>query len=298
MKVSLIMATVGRRDEIHRLLDSLERQSSSDFELIIIDQNSDGLLDPIIQRLSRSAIVFKHINTDKRGLSIARNIGFLHADHAIIGYPDDDCWYEDDVIASIVASFESNTSLDGLITRWVEKDGDVKEHILERARWRQFRSGISGSSICIFVRKELVQRVGGFDERLGVPLWIGAGEETDFTIRSLDQGAKIVYRPGLRIHHSVKALLDGTLKDMMRLTRNRSRGSGALYRKHKLPLPVVARGLVSPVVKSIIPPYSFRRVIFNLMTVIGRFEGILAWNGRSGSFKGRAESRANSNSAS
>jgi glycosyltransferase involved in cell wall biosynthesis len=131
MKVSLIMATVGRCDEIHRLLNSLDRQTSSDFELIVVDQNVEGFLDPIIQRLSCSTVAFKHIKTDKRGLSIARNLGFLHAEHGIIGYPDDDCWYEEDVIARMLASFKTDSSLDGLIARWVEWDKDLTEHTLK-----------------------------------------------------------------------------------------------------------------------------------------------------------------------
>ena len=279
MKVSLIMATAGRRDEIYHLLDSLDRQSSSDFELIIVDQNVEGFLDPIIQRLSRSTVAFKHIKTDRRGLSIARNLGFLHAAHGIIGYPDDDCWYEEDVIARVLASFKTDPSQDGLIARWVERDRNLTKHTLNRESWRQFRTGISGSSISLFARRELVHAVGGFDESLGVPMWIGAGEEIDFTMRCLDQGARMVYTLGVRIHHPVKTILDGTLKDMLQRTRNRSRGSGALYRKHKLSWAVVARGLASPVINSVIPPYSFRRLLANLMMVIGRFEGMLAWNG-------------------
>ena len=282
MKVSLIMATAGRCDEIHRLLNSLDHQTSSDFELIVVDQNVEGFLDPIIQRLSCSTVAFKHIKTNKRGLSIARNLGFLHAEHGIIGYPDDDCWYEEDVIARMLASFKADSSLDGLIARWFEWDKDLTEHTLKRDHWRQFRTGISGFSSCLFARRELVKKAGGFDESLGVPMWIGAGEEIDFTMRSLDQGARMVYMPGVCIHHPVKTIHDGTLKEMMQRTRNRSRGSGALYLKHNLPWVVVVRGLTSPVIKSVIPPYSFRRLLANLMMVIGRFEGMMAWNSHIG----------------
>lgn len=277
MKVSLIMATAGRCDEIHRLLDSLDRQSSSNFELIIVDQNVEGFLDSIIRRLSRSTMAFKHIRSDKRGLSIARNLGFLHAEHEIIGYPDDDCWYDEDVIARMLASFETDTSLDGLIARWVEWDKNFTEHTLKRDHWRQFRTGISGFSSCLFARRELVHKTGGFDESLGVPLWIGAGEEIDFTMRCLDQGARMVYTPGVCIHHPVKTIYDGHVMEMMGRVRQRSRGTGTLYCKHQLGWYVVGRGLVAPLVKALVPPYSLRGWLACVMTVVGRCEGLAHW---------------------
>ena len=41
MKFTLILATLGRSDEVRRMLESLKRQSYQDFEVVLIDQNSD-----------------------------------------------------------------------------------------------------------------------------------------------------------------------------------------------------------------------------------------------------------------
>lgn len=49
MKVSLVVATVGRTHQLARLLESLARQTWQDFECIIIDQNPPGTLDALLE---------------------------------------------------------------------------------------------------------------------------------------------------------------------------------------------------------------------------------------------------------
>ena len=280
MKISLIMATAGRSEEIDRLIDSLERQTSKAFELIIVDQNPDTRLAPVIQRLSASSTIsHKHIVTDRKGLSIARNIAFPHASHEIVGYPDDDCWYEDGVVDKVIEFFEINPDADGVIGRWCEMDVDFKEgFLLNPRRWRRLQMGLSAFSSCLFFRRGLVEKVGGFDERLGVPLWFNSGEETDLVIRSLDAGARLWHIPDIRVHHPVKSILEGRLDDTLKRARGRSRGTGGLYRKHHLSLFVIGRGLLSPLLKSFLPPYSFRRILANFAIILGRVEGMVFWN--------------------
>jgi len=269
------MATVGRREEIHTLLDSLERQSSPAFELIVVDQNQGELLEPVLKRLSLSKIPYTYRRIDRKGLSIARNTGFLSARFGIIGYPDDDCWYDEEVIAQVIRAFEHDPDMDGMIGTWSETDaGYDTGHLLQNREWRRFRTGISGASICIFLRRELVENVGGFDERLGVPLWFGAGEETDLILRCLGSGAKMRYMPDVQIHHPVDAR-DAAI-DLER-TRVRSRGAGALYRKHGLSWYVMLRGLMAPLVKSFLPPYSTRQILANFTIMLGRIEGFICW---------------------
>ena len=46
---SLILATVDRTGEVERLLDSLDSQTHREFELIVVDQNKDERLVPLLR---------------------------------------------------------------------------------------------------------------------------------------------------------------------------------------------------------------------------------------------------------
>ena len=101
--ISLIVTTQGNRmDLLIRLLDSLEEQTCSDFELILVDQSADNRVKTILSNYSFS---IKHISSEKVSLSKARNIGILASSGNYLGFPDDDCWYSKDVIEKILYSF-------------------------------------------------------------------------------------------------------------------------------------------------------------------------------------------------
>ena len=48
MRFSLIVATLGRTAELRRLLESLAVQTHQDFEVIVVDQNTDDRVSQIL----------------------------------------------------------------------------------------------------------------------------------------------------------------------------------------------------------------------------------------------------------
>ncbi len=61
-------------------------------------------------------------------------------------------------------------------------------------------------SYTIFLRRSVVDRVGGFDEQLGLgsgTAW-SSGEEIDYLVRALRAGARVEYDPSLVVTHPVK----------------------------------------------------------------------------------------------
>ena len=57
IKFSLILATVDRVTELERFLSSLDRQTCRDFELIVVDQNPDDRLVPILAPYQASFLI-------------------------------------------------------------------------------------------------------------------------------------------------------------------------------------------------------------------------------------------------
>ena len=278
MKISLVMATVGRASEVERFFKSLKEQSSRDMELIVVDQNEDDSLVRPVAILRDAGVEVVHLKCGERNLSKARNYGIARARNELVGFPDDDCWYEKNLIETILANFSSSADLDGLVGRWHEQDpvgGEPKR--LTWDRMREFREA-SASSITLFFRKQVVEQIGGFDENLGISRWFGAGEETDLVMRCLRRGANVRYIPNAVVHHAwAEVSAGGTTSDTFARIRARSRGTGALYAKHRLPFYVILRGILAPLLRLVVPPYGRTRAVMNAARAIGRFEGYFSW---------------------
>ena len=85
MRFSLVLATVGRTDELRRFLAHLDTQTHREFELVVVDQNKDERLKPILEPY-RGKFPILHLPSEQ-GLSRARNVGIEHARGDVIGFP-------------------------------------------------------------------------------------------------------------------------------------------------------------------------------------------------------------------
>ena len=279
MKISLILATVGRSVDVGRFIQSLIAQIDRRFELIVVDQNADDRLAPYIDEAVNAGIKLTHLRLDRPSSSGARNLGLRHADGEILAFPDDDCWYEPNVVETILTKFAQDSSLDGIIAQWVEQaaanPASPKTGVLSRDAWRRFRDG-DASAISLFLKREPVARLGGFDKTFGLDRWFGGGEETDLLLRVLSTGARLVRSPESRVHHHFAAASTVNLKADCRQARNRARGTGGIYAKHGLDPWVIARGLTAPIVKPLFRG-NLGSALKGAYVALGRLEGYLAW---------------------
>lgn len=283
---SLILATVGRTAELDRLFDSLAAQSCQDFEVILIDQNTDGRLQPHIDRARFLGLDVHAQRLSPPNLAAARNLGMTLAKGDWIGFPDDDCWYEQDTLSNMLAASQQDANIEGMIACWVEEaaaKGAANPFScrLKLDDWRNFRGG-DASSISLFFKHSLIKRLGNFDSRLGVGQWFGAGEETDFVLRALTAGAHLAHCPSARVHHLLAMAQAGNWRTACSIARRRSRGAGALYAKHRLGLYVIMRGLIAPIALPLLRMQGFQPLLVGIAITIGRIEGFVRWGwGRS-----------------
>jgi hypothetical protein len=275
---SLVLATVGRTEPLGPLFDSLAAQTDRDFELLVVDQNPDDRLAPLIDRARQAGVDVHHLRAPKRGLAFARNVGLGEARGRFVAFPDDDCWYEPDVLQQVRAAIPEDMALHGVVGRWVEEDPDGLRlaRMLTFESWRSMRGG-DASSICLFLDRELVDRLGRFDIRFGVGCWYGAGEETDLVIRALAEGARIAFRPAVRVHHKPPEPAPAIDAQLFGEARRRARGTGALYRKHRMSPWVVIRGLASPIVKGAFSRRPHVAIAHGACVSVGRLEGMVRW---------------------
>lgn len=246
MKFSLVLATINRTNEIKRFLASLNEQTYRDFELIVVDQNTDERVAHIIASYADKFSI-KHLRATK-GLSRARNVGLRQATGDIVAFPDDDCWYPKDLLMQVVQLFTEHPEWDGLTGKCEDGNGNPAA-----TRWAVSPDFINcinvwrtATSVSIFFRQELVRAIGDFDESLGAgagTAW-GSGEETDYVIRAIKNGYKIFYEPRIVVYHPQPVFV----YDSAALKRAISYGAGMgrVLHKHHYPLWFVCYNWLRP----------------------------------------------------
>jgi glycosyltransferase involved in cell wall biosynthesis len=199
--ISLVVATIGKND-IRPLLNSLERQTSADYECIVVDQSNDCTLLPVVGKYRN----VKYIYSKVMGNSFNRNIGIQNAKFPIIGFPDDDCYYNDNLVENVINTFARNQEVDGIAGEWI--DPNTGKRIIggnNGSLANFFNVWTTITNITVFLRAEIVNRVSGYDERFGLGSGIfEGGEETDFLLKILDRHGKVLFVPNITVLHESK----------------------------------------------------------------------------------------------
>jgi glycosyltransferase involved in cell wall biosynthesis len=237
MRISLVVATVGRTEELRRLISSLEAQTHRDFEVIVVDQNADERLLPVLQDFA-GRIDLRHVRLPgPPGASRARNLGIRYITGEVTGFPDDDCWYSEDFLRQVHSLFQQNPDWDAIIGEAVDEAG---RPVLP---WPD-RSGPATRPVCwrravcfaCILRTPALQAIGGFDETLGggpTASW-ASGEDNDLMLRAINLGLHVRYERRVRIHHP---RLFPTFDEAGRAKRyGYALGDGNLLRKHPMPM--------------------------------------------------------------
>ena len=268
----LIVATVGRVDELQRLLSSLGAQTHAHFRVVLVDQNEDGRLDDLAAE--EHPFQLTRIKA-ARGLSRARNAALPQLRAELVAFPDDDCVFPSDLLERVARRLTERRELAGLTGRAVDGHGRSSPSWARDAR-QLTRENLWNRAISftIFLRAGVVKTVGGFDEELGLGAqgaW-SSGEEIDYLVRAVDAGAAIEYDPSLVVVHPEKVLSG----EALRATAFRDGASvGYLLRKHRYAPRVVARMLVRPVGGLLLSLVRRDRAAagFHLATLRGRLLG-------------------------
>lgn len=230
---SLIVATLGRTSELENLFESLASQVHLNFECIVVDQNIDRRVKDIVDRWK--GLLNLRVVDSAPGLSHARNVGVAFATGDVLAFPDDDCWYNPPLLASVSNWFEQHIQY-GILTVGSEDINGV----LSGNRWIQDRCEIRPSnafrttfSSTIFVRRTAATRGKLlFDESIGAGAGsrFGSGEETDYILGLMKTGVRAYFDRTWHIGHPKRDMLSGQIDE----SRATSYGSGMGYvlRRH------------------------------------------------------------------
>jgi glycosyltransferase involved in cell wall biosynthesis len=200
--ISVIMPTYNRADLVGQAIDSVRQQDFEDWELIVVDDGSTDETPEILSAYGRSGKVHC-VRQENAGQSVARNRGLQRAKGKWVAFLDSDNRWLPHKLSTQVNALKTMSDVDVLYgdIELIDEEGRFVSSQPERPRysgiiWRQLLHSNCVNFNTSVVRREKIEAVGRFDERLR------RGEDYDLWLR-LSANASFQYLPGVVAQYRV-----------------------------------------------------------------------------------------------
>lgn len=205
-KLSVVIPTLHRYDDLHNTLEDLLAQSWKDFEILIIDQSNPEQQEAIAVQDKRIRYFWSVV----KSASAARNLGLKEAKGEIVLFIDDDVIIENpDYLFHHIKHYDRQ-DLCGVSGATLNPDRKRRFHRhawsqKEEIGWLYFPQNYQlfcrvwdGRSCNLSVRRSAALEIGGMDENFDK----GAHrEESDFCWRLVHRFGQMVFEPQAELVH-------------------------------------------------------------------------------------------------
>ncbi len=221
--ISVVVSTRNRPEMVIRCVRSIVAAATKDLtELIVVDQSTGPRadLEKVVGPKSARTFGFTHIATDTVGLSRSRNIGIAASCGELVAATDDDCVVEPDWVAAIAAAFKKSPDLTVLCGRVMPMGeappGMFPVSVRTSATFavlpRSADPSKFGSGNNLVFKRDALEAVGGYDERLGAGTPVPSADDSELLYRFMHAGAYMVYDPAPTVQHESWRGSEETLK--------------------------------------------------------------------------------------
>ena len=184
--VSVIIPSHNRWPMLGEAVDSVLAQTASVYELIVVD---DGSTDETPRWLRDYGARLTMLSQSRRGVAAARNLGARQASGRYLAFLDSDDTWHPVKLERQLAFMERNLDVEICQTDeiWVRNGVRVNpRHRHRKPSGDIFRASLDlclVSPSAVMMRRDLFERVGGFDESLPVcedyDLWLRIAKDTE-----------------------------------------------------------------------------------------------------------------------
>jgi GT2 family glycosyltransferase len=200
----VVVPTRDRPGHLDGCLGALVRALSSRDELLVVDSASVGSEPADIARRHGATV----IRADRPGASRARNAGWRAASHELVAFIDDDVRVRPQWAGALAAAFVAFPEAAFVTGRldlppgvtWTDVPIAVIDHT-EPSVLDATTEGLIGHSANLALRRDALEAVGGFDERLGAGADLRAAEDNDLWDRLFTTGRVGRYAPEAAAWH-------------------------------------------------------------------------------------------------
>ncbi|NLH16031.1 MAG: glycosyltransferase [Phycisphaerae bacterium] len=210
-RVDIVMALYNKSKTVLRSIESIRRQTFTDWRLIVVDDGSMDDGPSKVRGLNDTRIELIH--QENRGPGAARNTGLFRANAPFVAFLDSDDEWLPGHLADSIAAFESNPDVGIVASMYYEWPHrmDMTGHWVRRGVHPGTKYRLTGNEDPIqadwilsflhtdttMIRTERAQRVGGFYAEDRCLL----GEDTIFFMRIGIRETILPISPASVIHH-------------------------------------------------------------------------------------------------
>ncbi len=207
-RVSVIVATRERPDDLARCLPTILANDYPNFEVVVIDQSTSAASGRVVAANDDSRL--RYIRQRRVGKSVALNAALREVDGDIVAFTDDDCTAPPDWLSRAVTALESDPEVGIVYGPLVAVPHDTSEffvptyHPKRLRRLQGWRGRIRLHVVVganMVARKTTLDALGRFDECLGPGGSFRTGEDIDVGYRALRSGFAVVQDPTNPILH-------------------------------------------------------------------------------------------------
>ena len=212
--ISIIIPNYNGEKTINKTISSLEHQTFSDFDVIIIDDASKDNSVSVIRDLIKNKDNYKLIELKKnKGASNARNMGVANSKGKIILFTDSDVILKEDTVQKIIDSFKKYKDA-AAIVGFPDKKSSFKNLASEYFNLRIYHNfmklpeqiDILYTTICA-VKRNAFHDVNGFNTKMK------SEEDPELGFRLSKAGYKIILNRDLTVLHYKYISFLGLLKN-------------------------------------------------------------------------------------
>jgi GT2 family glycosyltransferase len=109
---SVAVSTFNRNEDLRRCLETLEKQTYKDFEVVIVNGGDYSSVERVADQFQNLRI--KIVNQKRRGLVEARNLGWMHSQADIVCFIDDDLVVSPSWLENVRSTFLLDDNIGGV----------------------------------------------------------------------------------------------------------------------------------------------------------------------------------------
>jgi glycosyltransferase involved in cell wall biosynthesis len=194
--VSVIVPARNAARTIGETLAALARQDLPEpYEVVVVDDGSDDETAALAERFGGAVRV---VRSEGRGPGPARNAGATASRAPVLAFTDADCAPTPGWLQTGMAALSDADLVQGR----VEPDPGAQLGPFDHTVWVVGESGLYETAN-LFVRRDLFERLGGFEDFLGARIGKPLAEDLWLGWRARRAGARTAFSSEALVHHAV-----------------------------------------------------------------------------------------------